>query len=123
MEGRSVPKEHPTVPGVYIETNKVVDISELSDTDPVLYVNGSEITKRDFEALLRLRDGVWRIAGRLPLDATDEEMEEYRYKAGPGIMLQLIHHELFRQYAEEIGAVPTDDAVKAAGEVLLTNLR
>ena len=123
VEGRSVPKEHPTVPGVYIETNKVVDISELSDTDPVLYVNGSEITKRDFEALLRLRDGVWRIAGRLPLDATDEEMEEYRYRAGPGIMLQLIHHELFRQYAEEIGAVPTDDAVKAAGEVLLTNLR
>lgn len=115
-------ENHPTKPGVYIETNRVVRISELSDSDPVLYVNGQPLTRRDFEALLFLRDGVWRICRKLPFDATDEEMMEYRLKAGPGIMLQLIHHELFRQYALEIGADPSKEKVREAAENLLKGL-
>ena len=115
-------ESHPTKPGVYIETNRVVRISELSDSDPVLYVNGQPLTKRDFEALLFLRDGVWRIARKFPFDATDAEKEEYRLKAGPGIMLQLIHHELFRQYALEIGAEPSKEKIREAGEKLLIGL-
>ena len=38
-------------------------------------------------------------------------------------MLQLIHHELFRQYAREIAAVPSAEQVRAAGEAMLRALR
>lgn len=113
---------HPTKPGVYISAEKVVGITELSDSDPVLFVNGEKITRRDFEAELLLRDGMWRIANKLPFDMTKEELDEFRLGAGQGIMLQLIHHALFRQYAREKGIVPSEEKVKAAAEELLSNL-
>ncbi len=59
---------------------------------------------------------------KLPFDATEEELDEFRYTAGPGIILQLIHHELFRQYAEEIGAVPSEEKVADAAKSLLAAL-
>ena len=71
---------------------------------------------------MRLRESIWRIATRQTLDATEEELADYRIKAGPGLMLQLIHHALFRQYAGEIGAIPSDVQVQAAGEALLAAL-
>ena len=37
-------------------------------------------------------------------------------------MLQLIHHELFRQYALEIGAEPSKEKIREAGEKLLIGL-
>jgi len=116
------PESHPSAPGLYVNTNRVVSIDELADSDPVLYVNGKKISRRDFETYVVFLDRVWRIAEKVPLDVTDEEMADFREKAGPGAILQLIHHELFRQYAEEIGVVPTEDKVRVAAEQLLSGL-
>lgn len=115
-------REHPQEPGIYVNADRTVHITELADDDPILYVNGEKISRRDFETLMRLRESIWRIATRQTLDATEEELADYRIKAGPGLMLQLIHHALFRQYAGEIGAIPSDVQVQAAGEALLAAL-
>lgn len=116
-------REHPQKPGIYINADRTVRITELADDDPVLYVNGEKISRRNFEALTRLHECIWRISTGQPFDATEEEMADYRIKAGPSIMLQLIHHELFRQYAREIAAVPSAEQVRAAGEAMLRALR
>ena len=115
--------KHPTAPGVYIEANKKVHIFDLASTDPILYVNGEAITKRDFDALMVLRDRIWRISGNMPFDVSESEMKQYCIDAGPGLMLQLIHHALFRQYAQKIGAVPTEAKVRESAQVLLATLK
>ncbi len=113
---------HPTKPGVYISADRIVRMTELDESDPVLCINGEKITRRDFEAQLLLQDGIWRIANKYPFDMTKEELDDFRIKAGPGIMLQLIHHELFRQYASEKGIVPPKEKVDAAAKALLAHL-
>lgn len=114
--------QHPTKPGVYIN-KRVIGIDALRMTDPILYVNGEKVTKRDFEALLILRDKLWRICQNRTLDVTPGEIDKFRVEAGDGLMLELIHQTLFRQYAKKINATPSQKQIDIATKDLLKSLR
>lgn len=114
-------EKHPTEPGVYI-TEKDIGIEQLDADDPVLYVNGEKITKRDFMALLVLRDKLWRLQQRLPLEPTPDESEAFLAEANHGIMMELIHRAMFRQYAKEINAIPSEASVKQLSEQIAITL-
>lgn len=119
----NIGKNHPTIPGVYINEKCTMGIGELKMSDPVLYVNGEKITKRDFEALLVLRDRIWRLRQNIPLDVSKTEMDEFRYEAGDSLLIELIQRALFRQYAKKIGNIPPQEKVEQAGRDLLKVLR
>lgn len=110
-------------PGVYINEERNVTIDELDLDDPVLYVNKEKITRRDFEALVLLRDRLWRIHQNVGFVVSPAELDEFRYQVGDRAMLELIQRALFRQYAEEKGIKPTSENVEAATKALLKSLR
>lgn len=109
-------------PGVHINDRRV-SISELKLDDPVLYVNGEKITKRDFEALLVLRDRLWRLHQNEPFIVSKEEMDEFRFQAGDSMMIELIHRALFRQYAKVNKIEPSKNKIEEATKLLLKSIR
>ena len=110
-------------PGVYIDSARHMRIFELADSDAVVVVNGEKMTKRDFNALLVLRDRIWRMQVEKPFDATQEEMDAFALEAGPSLVMELIHHALFRQYAAKLGAVPSTEAVSKAEKQFLAAVK
>ena len=112
-------ESHPTNPGVYVNDKRVVSIHELRLSDPVLYVNGEKITKRDFEELLLLRDRIWRIRQNEAPEASEQDLDAFRMHVGDSMLIELIHRAMFRQYAKEIGVEPPQEKVEVAAVELL----
>lgn len=111
----------PTEPGVYINEKRHCLISELKPGDAVIRVNGEEIPKRAFTALLILRNRLWCLQNGKDEDAFSVEEEEIR--GGQHVVLELIHHALFAQYAREKSIVPTAEQIAAAERDLLKAMK
>lgn len=100
-------------PGLYVNQGIEKSILELDESDVVLIVNGERLTKRDFNAQLRLNEAIWSLAGGKELP-TDDALAELAVVNGQWTAYDLIRHALFRQYAERIHAVPSAELVKKA---------
>lgn len=100
-------------PGLYVNQGVSRSISDLQGDDVVLIVNGERICKRDFDAQLRLGESIWSLVrGKaLPSEAALAELAVVK---GQWIIYELIHHALFRQYAERIHAVPDAKQIENA---------
>lgn len=116
-------KVHHKTPGLYINEECNATIDELALDDPVLIVNGEKITRRDFEALVLLRDRIWRIHQNVGFIASPSELNDFRYQVGNSAMLELIQRALFRQYAEANGIIPPQEKINEATKALLKSLR
>ena len=116
-------KVHHKTPGLYINEECNATIDELALDDPVLIVNGEKITRRDFEALVLLRDRIWRIHQNVGFIASPSELNDFRYQVGNSAMLELIQRALFRQYAEANGIIPPQEKINEARKALLKSLR
>lgn len=114
---------HPSEPGFYVLTNDVAHIRNLSDSEVICVVNGEPLTKREFSALLRLRDAVWRLRQGKPLFCPAKEYAELELMAGPATVMDLIRRRLFDQYARKISAVPAEAEVQKAEKDLLATFK
>lgn len=107
-------------PGVYVE-KKSIAWEQLADSDVMVAVNGVGLTKRDFNSLASLRCQLValqqnRAFGGFPNKDVLGEM-------AAGLVMELIHHELFRQYAEQRAIKPSAEQVAEATRNLMTALR
>lgn len=107
-------------PGVYVE-KKSVAWEQLADSDVMVAVNGVGLTKRDFNSLASLRCQLValqqnRVHGGFPNKDVLGEM-------AAGLVMELIHHELFRQYAEKRAIRPSAEQVAEATRNLMTALK
>lgn len=107
-------------PGIYVS-----DVSrayaELGDKDVMVSVNGVGLTKADFTSLYRLRQQLFSLQrdGRLLSVTSDEAMPEM----AASLVLELIHHELFRQYAERKGLSPSPEQVARSAKDFLRAIK
>lgn len=108
-EGSVVAKK----PGLYVNEYVQKSILELADSDVVLVVNGEKLTKRDFDAQLRLSESIWSLASGKELPS-EELLAELSVARGQWIAYELIHHALFRQYAKRMDLKPSSEQVKCA---------
>ena len=107
-------------PGVYVE-KKSITWEQLSDSDVMVAVNGRGLTKRDFNSLASLRCQLValrqnRAYGGFPNKDVLGEM-------AAGLVMELIHHELFRQYAEKMAIRPSAEQIAEAARNLMAALR
>ena len=107
-------------PGVYVEKRSIV-WEQLADSDVMVAVNGRGLTKRDFNALASLRCQLIalqqnRAYGGFPNKDVLGEM-------AAGLVMELIHHELFRQYAEKQAIKPSAEQVAVAERNFLRALK
>lgn len=109
-------------PGLYVNENARNSILELADSDAVLVVNGERLTKRDFDAQLRLNESIWSLASGKPLPS-EELLAELSVGRGQWIAYELIHHALFRQYAERMNIVPDSEQVELAEREFVASFR
>lgn len=91
----------------------------------MLKVNGESFTKSDFTAALTLKDRVWRLRENKPLVCPAKEFADFEQAAGPSVLMEMIHHAMFAQYAREMGIRPAESNVAEAAARLLKvlNLR
>ena len=87
----------------------------MKPDDVIVVVNGEKLTKRNFDALLRVRTAIFQLQSKIDIDDLDGgPVMEFMWNSQFGIVPELIHHKLFSQYAAEKGIVPTEDAIVQA---------
>ena len=123
FSGCSRGSEGHTTPGVYVAEGQGKFISDMKPDDVIVIVNGDKLTKRDFDALMRVRTAIFQLKSKIDIEDVDgAPVQEFVLNNQFGIVPELIHHKLFAQYAAEKGIVPSDDAVAAARERFAGNV-
>ena len=123
FSGCSRDSEGYTTPGVYVAEGRGKFISEMKPDDVIVIVNGDKLTKRDFDALMRVRTAIFQLQSKIDIEDVDgAPVQEFALNNQFGIVPELVHHKLFAQYAAEKGIVPSDDAVAAARERFAGNV-
>lgn len=107
-------------PGVYVEGAPTTWVS-MSDDGVMVSVNGVSLTKRDFNTLASLRVLLSTMQRGKPSCALPGKEDLGEMAAG--LVMELIHHELFRQYAEKNEIRPTDEQVAEAKRNMIAVLR
>lgn len=107
-------------PGVYVE-KKSVTWEQLADSDVMVAVNGVGLTKRDFNTLASLRCQL--VALRQNQAFGGFPNKEVLGEMAAGLVMELIHHELFRQYAEKQSVKPSAEKVAEAMKDLMMALK
>lgn len=104
--------KYPSVPGVYDMTNDVKLIRDMAPDDVMVAINGVELRKRDYDALYRLKNRLYRIKNHIPLDEDSKRADGYSRSWQQSYPDEMIRRELMRQAAEKRGIRP--DAKKLA---------
>lgn len=121
--GCSREESQPKVPGIYVSDGKGKTIESMASDDVIVSVNGEKVTKQDFEVLLRVRTALFQIQRKMDLDDLENmDVAQFTEQTVPFLVMELIHHKMFSQYAAEKGIVPTKDQVEAARQALARSL-
>ena len=115
--------QKPLNPGMHVNEahNKLLD--EMAATDTIVIVNGEEIKKADFDALLRFREAVFQLQSKIDIEDVDNpDVKRFSEFAKFQIVPELIHHKMFEQYAAEKGVIPSEEAVSKARDNLAVAL-
>lgn len=107
-------------PGVYVEKRSVT-WEQLADDDVMVAVNGRGLTKRDFNQLASLRCQL--VALQQNRSFVGFPKKDVLGEMAAGLVMELIHHELFRQYAEKMAIRPSAEQVAEATKNLMSALR
>lgn len=111
-------------PGIHVAEGRGKFISDMKPGDVIVVVNGEKLTKRDFDALLRVRTAIFQLQSKIDIEDLDgDPVKEFVWNNQFSIVPELIHHKLFAQYAAERGIVPSDDAVAASRTRFAGNVR
>ena len=110
-------------PGVYVSEGKGKTLAEMSSGDVVVIVNGEKITKEDFDALLRVRTAIFQLQRKYDIeDLKNGEVRQFIDMTRPYIVMELIHHKMFAQYAKEKGIVPSAEEIAKARDEFARSL-
>ena len=113
----------PKAPGIYVSEGKGKTIESMVSGDVIVRVNGENVTKEDFEVLLRVRTALFQIQGKMDLDDLENEaVTQFVEQTAPFLVMELIHHKMFSQYAAEKGIVPSKDQIEAARQAFAQSL-
>ena len=111
-------------PGVYVAEGKGKTIAEMSPDDVVVVVNGDKVTKADYDALLRVRTAIFQLQKKIDVgDLKNATVEQFTAMTRPFIVMELIHHKMFEQYAREKGIVPSAEEVSRARDEFVRSLK
>ncbi len=121
--GCSREENRPKIPGVYVSEGKDKTIESMAPGDVIVYVNGEKVTKDDFEVLLRVRTALFQIQKKMDLDDLENmDVVQFTEQTVPFLVMELIHHKMFSQYAAEKGIAPTKEQVDVARQALAASL-
>lgn len=112
----------PTAPGVYIAP-KSISIYDLKPSDVIIKVNGSEITRKDFDAMQAMYDAIVRMKWNLPLTGPNERSARFVKNREQKTPEELFRRELFRQEAERLKMVVDEYSRSNAFARIKNNLR
>ena len=111
-------------PGIYVDETDILTIDQMKPRDVIFKINGEKVTKADYVDLLDLRCALFKIGAGIPIShAHDDRVEEFRASRASGVVPELIHRTLFRQYAEKNGIIPTKEEVDKATEKFASVLK
>ena len=113
--GCSREQDSPLLPGVYVTENNGKSLANMAKDDVIVRVNGSPITKGDYDTLLRVRTAIFQIGHKIELeDMANGDVQCFMEQTAPFLVRELIHHKMFSLYAAEKGIVPSVADVDAA---------
>lgn len=78
-------------------------VDNLAPTSVVIRVNGHGITQADYRRCLRLRNKIYRITNRIPLDEKNEKARSFAKESRMHVPFELVRRELMRQEAQRVG--------------------
>lgn len=121
--GCSREERQPRAPGVYVPEGKDKTIESMAPGDVIVSVNGEKVTKGDFEVLLRVRTALFQIQKKMDLDDLENmDVVQFTEQTVPYLVMELIHHKMFSQYAAEKGIVPTKEQIDVARQAFAASL-
>ena len=111
-------------PGVYVAEGKAKTIAEMAPGDVVVIVNGEKVTKADYDALLRVRTAIFQLQKKIDVeDLQNDLVRQFIATVEPFIVMELVHHKMFAQYAREKGIVPSAEDVSRARNEFVQSLK
>jgi len=87
-------------------------VDGLAPTTVVMRVNGKAVTKADYVSAYRLKDKIYRVANRIPLDAKNEKTASFARNNRARILGEIVRRELLRQEADRLGIVAPPEKVR-----------
>jgi hypothetical protein len=87
-------------------------VDNLAPTSVVIRVNGHGITQADYRRCMRLRNKIFRITNRIPLDEKNEKAKSFAKESRMHVPFELVRRELMRQEAERLGVQVPEERIR-----------
>lgn len=110
-------------PGVYVDTNVVRYIKDMSPDSVLLRVNGKSVTKADFLGIQSVNEKIFRLHEGIQLWKPDKRASRWTYNNEQRVAESLLERELFRQEADRRGLHAPEEKLKKTYDEYLRHMK